>query len=394
MGISYDTIIKQKEKDWKCDNLLDAYKDISGKKIPFSSPMMNYSLYGGIPEAAITEFLGAPGGGKSTSAVDICKNSYNIFKKRYDNEENRLRNIIAKNNSESKKAMLQLSDLQDHGVKKVLYIDLEHSFDAQWSKKLGINGSEVDVMQPPNVFADDILQMILDLIETGEVGMIVLDSIPSLVTHQEMDKQIGERTVASLAGMMTTFCRRVVPLLSQYDCTMIFINQIRQNFDNPYAVQSPGGEAIKFYASLRLLFKIGHPVDFLGNELPMNAENPAGYIVTMKVLKQKSAPNDRKSASYYLMTQSGIRTDIDLVQLGIKKYGFIKKTGGWFTMCDPHTREILMDEDKPIKINGLARVYEWVQSHQNYMKSMSDFIIGDQENTDTNEEGFNENEIE
>lgn len=390
MGLSYDAIIKQKEKDWKCDDLIDGYKNVSGKKLPFSSPLLNYSLYGGIPRAAITEFLGQPSGGKSTSAIDICQNAYQIFKKEYDDEMDKLR---TKSATGDKKAQLQLSDLEERGIKKVLYIDLEHSFDAAWSKKLGIKDGEVDVMQPPNVFAEDVLQTVQELVETGEMGLIVLDSIPSLITHQEMDKAFGERTVASLAGLMTIFCRKIVPLLSQYDCTLIMINQTRVNMDNPYAVQSPGGEAIKFYASLRLLFKIGHPVDFLGQELPMSAENPAGYIVTMKVIKQKSAPNDRRAGSYYLMTQSGIRTDIDLVQLAIKKYGCIKKGGAWFTLCDPTTGEILSDDEgKPVKICGLPKVYDWVQTHPDYLHALEDYTLADIKGQDEHPEENYEDE--
>jgi hypothetical protein len=70
-----------------------------------------------------------------------------------------------------------------------------------------------------------------------------------------------------------------------------------------------------------MLFEIGKPIDFLGNELPMSAETPAGYIVNAKIKKQKSAPNDRKMGSYYLLCQSGIRVDMDFAQLAINKYG-------------------------------------------------------------------------
>ena len=147
--------------------------------------------------------------------------------------------------------------------------------------------------------------------------------------------------------------------------------------DNPYVVKTPGGEAPKFYACLRILFQVGQPVDFLGNELPKSAENPAGYIINSKIVKQKSAPNDRKNASYFLMCQSGIREDMDYAQLAIKRYGIISKTGAWFTVSDPNTGEVLERGGKPVKLNGLTRVYEFLQSDRDYYERLKKFILDD-----------------
>ena len=80
----YDDIIKKKKKDWQCEALMDAARADRGDKIPFSSPLMNWSCYGGIPRNKITEFFGEPGGGKSSSAVDICKNAVKIFKAEHE----------------------------------------------------------------------------------------------------------------------------------------------------------------------------------------------------------------------------------------------------------------------------------------------------------------------
>ena len=159
--------------------------------------------------------------------------------------------------------------------------------------------------------------------------------------------------------------------------------------DNPYVVKTPGGNAPKFYASLRILFQIGQPVDFLGNELPKSTENPAGYIVNAKLIKQKSAPWDRKNGSYYLMCQSGIRADMDFAQLATKRYGLIRKGGAWFTLCDPTTGEILEDETgKAVKLNGMAKVFEYLQNHTDYYEKLRTYIINDIEGrTDQDDEG-------
>jgi len=271
-----------------------------------------------------------------------------------------------------------LEDLIDRGPKKVFYLDLEHSFDKAWSTQLGIDRTKIEIMQPPNIPAEDILQRLQEIIETGEVGLVVLDSLPSLVTKAELEKKYGERTVSALAGLLCTFMRKLVPILTRYECTFLMINQIRDNMDNPYVVNTPGGKAPKFYASLRILFRLGTPVDFLGNELPASSENPAGYIVNAKLIKQKTAPFDRKLGSYYLMFQSGIRPDFDYAQLAVKKYNIIKKTGAWFTICDPTTGEILVNEaGQPIKLNGMAKVYDYLQANQDYYKTVCDYILAD-----------------
>lgn len=373
---SYSEMIEKLKKDWNCPSLMDGANRNVGKKLPFSSPLLNYSTYGGIPRNAITEFYGNPGSGKSTSAVDICKNSHDIFVKEYDDRIAELRELA---NNGNKSALVEIEELEEHGPKKVLYIDLEHSFDSAWAETLGIAHSEIDIMQPPDVVAEDILQFVLNAVETGELGLIVLDSIPSLVPRSELEKKIGERTVASLAGLLTVWLRKIIPLLTRYETTLLIINQVRDNLDNPYVVKTPGGQALKFYCSLRMLFQIGNPVDFVGNELPQKSDNPAGYIVNAKITKQKSAPMDRRNGSYYLMVKSGIRVDMDFCQLAVNKYGIIKKGGAWFTICDPMTGEILEDSStgKPLKINGFAKVLEFVQNNKDYYNKLKTFIIND-----------------
>lgn len=552
---TYSEIIKKKQKEWGCDDLLSSASTTVVAKIPFSSPMMNYATYGGIPRSRITEFFGDPGCGKAqplyslvltpdgfvrmgdilagdtiydgagnlcmvdgvypqgkrkvyeitthgsnkirvadnhlncvygwnaetccideyvlttdeliakftslvgsdklsikinvpsgmkinesytewyeqnkaepfkdiisieyigeeecqcihvdsdlhtyisddfivthntTTAVDICKNACKLFQEEY---EKQLSDLQLKLSSGNKSAKAELADLQERGRKKILYIDLEHSFDKHWSDVIGIKPEDIDVMQPPNVVAEDILQTIQELIESGEVGLIVLDSIASLVPRKELEKKFGEATVASLAGLLNVFFRKIVPLLTRYGTTFIYINQTRDNLTNPYVVNTPGGKAPKFYASLRMLFKIDSPVDFLGNTIPQNSENPAGYIVSAKIVKQKSGSFDRKLGSYYLMCSSGIRPDYDFAQLAIKKYNIIRKAGAWFTLCDPTTGMPIEDEEgNLVKLNGLARVYEYLESNHEYMKELQDFIINDINSASVSEQEYEESE--
>lgn len=384
---TFSDIIKKCEKDWACPDLMESVNKASGRKIPFSSPSLNWATYGGVPRNAITEFYGEPNGGKSTTAIDVCKNALDLFTEEYNQEVQELEEKV----NEKKEYKIQLADLKERGVKKILYIDLEHAFDRRWARTLGITNKAIEVMQPPDVPAEDILRKVLELIETGEVGLMVLDSIPSLQPKAKLEKQLGERTVAALAGLMTDFCVKVIPLLKRYDCTMIFVNQLRDNMDNPYVDQTPGGQAIKFYASLRLAFKKGNPVDFLGGDLPQKAENPAGYKIVVTLKKQKSAPFDRKVATYFLLAQSGLRVDYEYAELAIKQYGIIIKGGAWFTVCDPETKEPLEVEGSIVKLNGLAKVYDYLQNNEEYYLKLCSYI--DANMTQVELEGFDGEEL-
>lgn len=384
---SFASIIKKCQKDWDCPELMTRAMADTGQKIPFSSPLMNWCTYGGIPRNVYTEFFGAPGGGKSTTAIDICKNAIELFKKEYEDKCSEYRELIENGKKEYSGP---LEDLEDMGPKKVLYVDVENSFDVKWATTLGIQRDDIisedsvlKIMSIPDVVADDVLQKIMELIATDEVGLVIIDSIPALVPRQELEKKIGERTVAALAGLLNVFFKKVIPILKRYNCTLLTINQIRDNMDNPYVVKTPGGNAPKFYASLRMEFRVGNPVDTFGNELPKSAEDPDGYIINAKIHKQKTAPNDRKLATYFLMSHTGIRPDFDYAKLAVNKYQFIRKTGGWFTMCDPYTGEILVDDSgNNIKVHGMPKVYDYLKENEDYYRKIQQYVSEDLNNLD------------
>lgn len=367
----YADIIKKCKKDWACPDLLESVNKVSREKIPFSSPSLNYITYGGIPKVGFTHFFGFEGSGKSTTAMDVCKNAYIVFAKDYEREVAELEEKVASGEKEYK---IPLADLKERGPKKVLYIDIEHTYDRKWAATLGLS-EMLDVMQPPNIAAEKILNAIYDLVDSGEMGLIVLDSVPSLVPETELKKKIGERTVAALANLMTQTARRLNPILFRGQCALILINQQRENMDNPYKEKVPGGTALRFYASLELMFSRGNPVDFLGNEIPLKSDSPAGYKIVVTVKKQKTAPFDRRRGEYYLMAKSGLRVDFEFVQLAVNQYDIIHKHGGWYYIRNPKTMEQLEIDGKDVKVNGMPNVYDYVQINQDYYQELCDAII-------------------
>lgn len=378
--MSYADIIKRAQKAWKCDKpLVNSVTEVEGEKIPFTSPLLNWVTYGGIPRNRISVLYGDYGSGKTTTVLDICVNAAKKFREEFDAEIADLRQRLSEGD---KSVEDRIEELQERGPKKVVYLDIEHAFDTKWAALLGLifDGSitNIDVIQPPNVVAEDILQFIREIVETGEIGLIAVDSVIALTPKTVLEKTIGERTVAALAGLLAVFHPIIVPMLTRYGCTLVEINQIRDNLANPYDVNIPGGKSIKFYPSFMARFRKGRYVDFLGNELPNNTDNPSGCIIEMQVTKQKTAPNDRRLGTYYLMFNSGIRPDFDFAQLAINSYSLIRKSGGWFSFVSPITGELITAPDgKPVKVHGMDAVYNYLNSDTEYYEALQKYILDD-----------------
>lgn len=378
--MSYADIIKKKQKEWKCEKpLVNSVMAVEGDKIPFTSPLLNWVTYGGIPRNRITEIYGEEASGKTTTVLDICHNASKLFRSEH---EQKIAELQQKLSDGDKNAEDMIDELQELGPKKTVYLDIEHAFDITWARKLGLtfdgDDADIDVIQPPNVVAEEILQFIRDLISTGEVGLLAVDSVPALTPQNMLKKEIGERTVALLAGLLATFLPIIIPLLTRYGCTLILVNQTRDNLVSQYVDRTPGGQAPKFYASLRAKFRKSKLVDFLGNELPMNADEPAGCKIEMRMIKQKTAPNDRRLGSYYLMFDSGIRPDYDFAELALNKYQLIRKSAGWYSFVNPNTGEVLENADgKAVKVNGMAAVYAYLQTNTQYYEALQKYIMDD-----------------
>ena len=337
-------------------------------KIPFSSPTANYMTYGGVPVGKVTEFFGGEGGGKTTSALDICANAQIKFAEVFDKQVAELEEQIEELNMKgtkdaSKKAsrlQTELDEVIEKGEKLVVYVDTEQTLDTQWAKLLGVNTEKMILVRPQEQTAEQVLQIIIELIATGNVGLCVLDSIPCLVPQQIFEESLEKKAYGGISQPLSVFCSKVLPHLVQNQCAFIGINQIREDLSSMYnTISTPGGKAWKHACSLRLRFKKDTLLDMNNNELSSRAENPAGNKVAIEVVKTKVCKPDRRLGYYTLNYTDGVDVVNDTITLAIQ-YGYIKRNGGWFSICDEN-KEVIIQDDKELKLQGIGRLNQYLK---------------------------------
>lgn len=309
--------------------------------LSLGSPMADYCLYGGIPEGRIVEFSGAEGSGKTSTAFLVAAS--------FQREE-------LKRNPDN--------------PRKIIFLDNEGTLDPTWAKNFGYDLSEdadvkTIVIRPEGQNAEEIFDMALDLLRTGEVGLLIFDSIATLVPAQIADESMEKYQMGGIAKSLTRFANTALGLLRKYKATLIGINQVRENmtaYGNP--ITTPGGRAWRHACSSRLMFKRGDFFDEDGNKLSTSAESPAGHIVNIAVLKTKTSKWDRKGGSYRLNYVKGIDILSDTIEAALH-LGFIdNSTQGSYKILNPETGEVELDSDgNEIKIRGKNNINSYFEEH-------------------------------
>jgi len=334
MGQMLDEIMKNVNKQQKEEIITKGLSEFSYQRIPFTSPRMNYCTFGGLPIGKLIEFYGEEHGGKTTTALDIIANYQNMFPE-----------------------------------KEVLFIDAENTLDVEWATKIGVDVDKLYIIQPKSQSAEELFQIICDAVDTGEIGLWVLDSIGVLVSAQELDKTMEDKTYGGISKPLTLFAKRIEQLMQRHKCTGIGINQVREDMNSQWGgTTTPGGKAWKHCCAVRMEFRRGKFVDAKGNELTRSAENPAGNIVMMSMTKNKTCPPTRRTGFYTLNYETGIDYLKDLVDVAIL-YGIIDKHGAWFDIIDTETGEILEG-----KMQGQASVYEKLSSDMKLLEKVENMI--------------------
>lgn len=366
-----DIIIKEINKKHKETIISKGIIKKESEKIPFSSPRANYMFYGGIPRGRLIEFAGEEQGGKTTTAIDIVANAQKLFKKEYDEYLQYFENKEKLTREEQS----EFEELKIGSPKRILYADCENTFDEEWAKLIGVNVDDIILLKPMSQTAEQIFDAILDMIETGELGLVIIDSLGVMLSAQAYEKTMEEKTYGGISMALTLFSKKAEMLCAKTNCTIIGINQVRENMNSPYGgVITTGGRAWRHNCSIRVMFSKGAFIDERGNELKRSAENPQGNLVMMNIVKTKVFKPDRRVGFYTLKYYTGIDKIADTIDMAIE-YGIINQAGSWFTFTDAGTGELLKKDEEILKIQGKQNVTEYLKADEQIYNYINEKVL-------------------
>lgn len=337
MSSKMDALLAEVNKKVKEEIVFKGLASYHYNKIPFTSPRANYCTYGGVPVGKVIEFYGAEHGGKTTSALDVVGRFQEL---------------------ERQKAQTDSSYVE----REAFYCDVENTLDSVWAEKLKVDTDRMYLLQPKSQSAEQIFNLITQAIETGDIGLVVLDSIAAMVSQDELEKDYDEKSFGGISGPLSRFSKKVEMLCAKYNCTFLAINQVRDDVNSSWGgYKTPGGRAWKHICIMRVEFSKGKFIDENGNELSNSTETPAGTLIQFKVVKNKTCPPDRRTG-FYTITWNGIDYLADLIEVALK-YGLIEKSGAWFKISG-------VDE----KVQGQNGVRKYLETHSDVLDNIQSLI--------------------
>jgi recombination protein RecA len=288
--------MKNQKQDKELKNLLEELKKEFGEGsimtletipkvdvevISTGSPSLDLALgVGGLPRGRIIEIYGPESSGKTTLALSVA------------------------------------AEVQKTGG-QVAFIDTEHALDPDYAKRIGVNVEKLVISQPDS--GEDALNIVEKLIRSGLFDLIIVDSVAALVPKAELEGEVGDQFIGLQARMMSQALRKLTGIISKTRTVLIFINQTRSMIGGmvPGQETTPGGKALKFYASVRIELKRVSQIK--------KGEEIIGNKIKAKIVKNKVAP-PFKTAEFDIYYDEGISYEADLINLG-ERLGVIKKSG-------------------------------------------------------------------
>lgn len=323
-------------------------KKLDVESVPTGSIGLDYALgIGGLPKGRIIEIYGPESGGKTTVTLHAIA------------ETQKLGGMAA-------------------------FIDVEHALDPVYAKSLGVDIDHLIVSQPDT--GEQALEIMETLARSGAIDIVVLDSVAAMVTKAEIDGEIGDSFVGVQARLMSAAMRKLTSVISKSNTVAIFINQVREKigvmYGNPET--TPGGRALKFYASVRIEVRKGEKI-VDGGEI-------IGYTTKCKVVKNKVAP-PFKETQFDMIFGEGISRLGEIITMG-EELGFIKKSGAWYSYNGERLGQGKEKTKKFLKENDDLRLEIEGKIKENMSKlDMSASEDGEGTDNDDTSESAAENEL-
>lgn len=284
--------------------------------IPSGSMLIDAALgVGGYPKGRIIEIYGPESSGKTTLALEA------------------------------------IAEIQKQGG-RAAYIDAEHAIDPDYAKHLGVNIADLILSQPD--YGEQAMEIVDMLAKSNAIDLIIVDSVAALIPKAELEGTFEDSSVGLQARLMSKSLRKLAGVLSKSNCTVIFINQLREKvgvmYGNPET--TTGGRALKFYSTIRIEIRRAETIK--------QGDKSLGNLVNVKIVKNKVAA-PYKSCKVELIFGEGISKEHEIAQLAVD-YSILEKSGSWFSYQGERIGQ------------GITSVYDWMKANPNIQQKIEEEV--------------------